>query len=106
LANALKGGKSQLSDGVKTIHRSDTNFEEASAEICSTVIEFTQMDNSGGQPGPKARSSDSKKALWKHFSNIMMPAYDDALRDTRALVSHDDAAIRSFSLRPIEHFAA
>lgn len=82
-ANALKGGKSQLSDGVKTIHRSDTNFEEASAEICSTVIEFTQMDNSAVSQARKHAAAIAEKALWKHFIKYYDAAYDDALRHAR-----------------------
>ena len=83
-ANGLKGGNSQLTDGVKTVHRSDYNFEEAAAEICDTMVEFSLMDATAIAQARKAAADVAEKALWKHFFTYYKQAYDVALRNAAA----------------------
>ena len=70
---------STLSDGVKTVHRSDYNFEDAADEIRDAVIEFANMDNTAVEQARKAAASLAEKALWKHFITYYNEAYDVAL---------------------------
>lgn len=80
-ANKLKGGPSELEDGVKTIHRSDSNSDEVSDDIKETVIRFIRMDNTSVEQTRKHASKIAEKALWKHFIKYYFQAYDIALRN-------------------------
>lgn len=84
-ANALKGAPSEIEDGVKTIHRSDYNFEEVSDTIRDTILKFTQMDLKQVAAARKNASKVAEKALWKHFIKYYYKAYGKALaqRDER-----------------------
>jgi len=84
-ANTLKGGYSEIQDGVKTVHRSDYNFDEVSNAIKDTVIQFAQMDDKAVAAARKNAEKVAEKALWKHFIKYYYQAYDVALkkRDAR-----------------------
>ncbi len=84
-ANNLKGGMSEIEDGVKTIHRSDYNFDEVSDAIRDTILKFTQFDKKQVNAARKNAAKVSEKALWKHFIAFYYEAYDKALakRDER-----------------------
>lgn len=70
---------SQLRDGVKVVHRTDTNFAEASDEIRDAVLEMAEMDNSSVERARMNAARLSEKALWKHFIRFYYQAYDVAL---------------------------
>lgn len=78
-ANSLKKGESQITDGVRTVHRSDSNFNEVSDSICNTLVEYSQMDSSTANKIRKKAASIAEKALWKHFIKYYYKAYDIAL---------------------------
>ena len=78
-ANALKGGDSEIEDGVKTIHRSDYNFDEVSDTIRDTILKFSQMDKKQVNAARKNAEKVAEKALWKHFITYYYEAYDKAL---------------------------
>lgn len=84
-ANDLKGGCSEIEDGVKTIHRTDTNFDEVSDTIRDTILKFSQMEAKQITAARKNASKVAEKALWKHFIKYYYEAYDIALsnRDKR-----------------------
>jgi len=84
-ANSLKKGYSELKDGVKTVHRSDYNFEEVSCAIVDTIVEFSEMDDKAVEAARKNAEKVAEKALWKHFIKYYYQAYDKALqkRDER-----------------------
>lgn len=84
-ANDLKGGCSEIEDGVKTIHRTDTNFDEVSDTIRDTILKFSQMEPKQITAARKNASKVAEKALWKHFIKYYYEAYDIALsnRDKR-----------------------
>ena len=84
-ANALKGGASEIEDGVKTIHRSDYNFNEVSDTIRDTILKFSQMDSKQVDAARKNAEKVAEKALWKHFIKYYYAAYKKALtrRDER-----------------------
>ena len=89
--NSLKGGYSQLEDGVKVIHRSDYNYSEVADVIKDTISDF-----SGYTPGEikqirKRAEEMAEKALWKHFIAYYYEAYDIALRHAqKRLLSKND----------------
>ena len=81
--NKERGHYSMLSEGVKTIHRSDYNFVQAADDIRDVVIELSQMDNSAIIQTRKNAQSIAEKALWKHFIVYYYQAYDIALRNAK-----------------------
>ena len=84
-ANSLKGGYSDITDGVKTIHRSDYNFDEVSNAIRDTILRFSQMTPAEVASARKNAAKVAEKALWKHFIKYYDKAYAKALakRDKR-----------------------
>jgi glycosyltransferase involved in cell wall biosynthesis len=84
-ANSLKGRYSEIEDGVKTIHRSDYNFDEVSNTIRDTILHFSQMDKKQVNAARKNAEKVAEKALWKHFIKYYYEAYNKALlkRDER-----------------------
>lgn len=84
-ANSLKGGPSEIEDGVKTVHRSDYNFDEVSDTIRDTILHFSQMDKAQVNAARKQAEKVAEKALWKHFIKYYYKAYNKALakRDER-----------------------
>ena len=82
-ANSLKGRESVIADGVRTIHRSDYNFDEVADNIRETIIEFANMDNKTVMQARKNAASVAEKALWKHFIKYYYEAYGVALNNAR-----------------------
>lgn len=84
-ANSLKGGVSEIEDGVKTVHRSDYNFDEVSNTIRDTILHFSQMNQTQVNVARKNAEKVAGKALWKHFIKYYYKAYNKALakRDER-----------------------
>lgn len=82
-ANKVKVGTSELEDGVKTIHRSDSNSTEVSEDIKNTVLHFSRMDHTSVEQARKNASKLAEKALWKHFIKYYYEAYDVALRNAK-----------------------
>lgn len=78
-ANSLKGRYSEIEDGVKTIHRSDYNFDEVSNTIRDTILHFSQMDKKQVNAARKNAEKVAEKALWKHFIKYYDEAYTKAL---------------------------
>ena len=79
-ANSVKGGNSEIIDGVKVIHRTDYNYSEVADAIKDTVSEFSAMDKTEVAKARANAEKLSKKALWSHFINYYCEAYDFALR--------------------------
>ena len=79
-ANAVKGGESQIIDGVKVIHRTDYNYSEVADIIKDTVADFSNFDKSQINKARTNADKLSKKALWSNFITYYYKAYDIALR--------------------------
>src|SRR5574344_822206 len=78
-ANTEKGGVSEITDGVKVIHRTDYNYSEVADQIKETVSLYSRSTK---KEVDKARSNAeklSKKALWSNFIKYYYEAYDIAL---------------------------
>lgn len=78
-ANEVKGGTSQIEDGVKTIHRSDYNFNEVSDSIVDTLLKFSKMEKKQVTLVCRNAAKIAEKALWRHFIKYYYRAYDKAL---------------------------
>ena len=78
-ANSLKGEYSQLEDGVKVVHRTDSNWDEAANEIKNTILTFTKMDDKQVADLRRRAAAIAKKALWDKFVKYYLEAYDVAL---------------------------
>lgn len=79
-ANSVKGGYSEIEDGVKVIHRTDYNYSEVADMIKETV---SQYSNFSAEEIKKSRDNAdklSKLALWSNFIKYYEQAYDMALR--------------------------
>ena len=80
-ANKVKGGNSELIDGVKTVHRTDNNFVEVAECIKQTVLDFAAMDKKTVTKVRKNAASIAEKALWQHFIVNYYKAYNIALNN-------------------------
>lgn len=79
-ANSVKGGYSELADGVKVIHRTDYNYSEVADEIKDTVALYSSMSKKEMEKSRSNAAKLSKLALWSHFIVYYQQAYDLALR--------------------------
>ena len=79
-ANSVKGGYSELEDGVKVIHRTDYNYSEVADEIKDTVALYSSMSKKNVEKSRSNAAKLSKLALWSHFIVYYQQAYDFALR--------------------------
>ncbi len=84
-ANSEKGGLfSEITDGVKVIHRTDYNYSEVADAIKDTVADFSNLSKTEIDKARKKASELSKKALWSEFIKYYYEAYDMALAKAEA----------------------
>lgn len=78
--NSELGHYGELADGVKVVHRTDSNYGDVANAIEETIYEYSEL----GETDVKALRANaeklSKKALWSHFIKYYEKAYDLALR--------------------------
>ena len=79
-ANSVKGGDSEIMDGVKVIHRTDYNYSEVADTIKETVALYSNLTTSEVRKARNNAEKLSKKALWSEFIKYYYDAYDIALR--------------------------
>jgi glycosyltransferase involved in cell wall biosynthesis len=79
-ANSIKGGYSEIGDGVKVVHRTDYNYSEVADAIKDTVVEFSSFSADEVKASRTNAERISKKALWDKFMTYYIDAYDFALR--------------------------
>ena len=77
--NSVKGGYSDIEDGVKVVHRTDYNYSEVADAIKDTVTEFSKFTKQDVDKVRKRAEELSKKALWSEFIKYYMEAYNIAL---------------------------
>ena len=73
------GDNSPLESGVKVIHRTDSNWDEAANEIKNSILAFTKMDAKMVTQLRRRAADISKKALWDKFVKYYLEAYEVAL---------------------------
>ena len=83
-ANSVKGGNSELLDGVQVIHRTDYNYSEVADAIKDSVADYSAYTKKQVATARKNAEMLSKKALWSEFIPYYYQAYDIALRKAEA----------------------
>lgn len=78
-ANSVKGGFSDIQDGVKVIHRTDYNYSEVADTIKDTSARYSNFTKKEIDAARKKADVLSKKALWTEFIKYYYDAYDIAL---------------------------
>ena len=79
-ANSVKGGASEISDGVKVIHRTDYNYSEVADAVKDTIALYSGLTAAETAQARDNAFALSKKALWSTFINHYLAAYSIALR--------------------------
>ena len=83
-ANAEKGAKSTIDDGVEVVHRTDYNYNEVADDIKATVIRYANATKNKQTRIRNNARALSKKALWSEFIKYYYKAYDIALHKALA----------------------
>lgn len=78
--NSVLGRRGTLSDGVEVVERNDSNYFDASDVITKIICNFAQISDKEVADRRKKVSQLAEKALWKHFINNYLSAYDCALK--------------------------
>lgn len=78
--NSVKGEFSEITDGVKVIHRTDYNYSEVADAIKDTVTAYSHFTKKQRDSARKKAEILSRKALWSEFIRYYENAYDLALR--------------------------
>ena len=80
--NTLLKHDAELEDGVKVVHRTDSNWNEASADISNQIQKWVEMDFRQREEIRQKAGKIAEKALWKHFIKYYLEAYSVALNKT------------------------
>ena len=76
------GHEAVLEDGVKVVHRNDSNWHEAAQDICNQILKWVQMDFRQREATRQNAGKLAQKALWKHFIKYYLEAYSFAVNKT------------------------
>ena len=83
-ANSVLGHDGELSDGVKVVHRTDTNYNEVADDISDAIASYSALPATEVTKTRTAASRLSKKALWNKFIKYYEEAYSIALTKAAA----------------------
>jgi len=72
-------GDDEHKTGVKVIHRTDSNYDEALRQIVDSVLEINAMTSRDRDKLRCVAKKTSKLATWEHFIEHYTSAYDTAL---------------------------
>ena len=78
--NEVLAHEGQLNDGVRVIHRDDSNYFEVANDICNTVKALLNAPSKERTACRNRAAALADKAQWKHFITYYYEAYDFALR--------------------------
>lgn len=78
--NEVLGHEGQLADGVRVIHRDDSNYFEVAKDICETIKTLLNAHSKERTSYRKQANALADKAQWKYFIKYYYEAYDFALR--------------------------
>ena len=81
-------GSNELKTGVRVIHRTDSNYDEALAEIVASVVEVSNMTVKQRDKLRSVARATSKQATWEHFMKYYNVAYDSALKNAKERSTH------------------
>lgn len=77
--NSEFGRYGELADGVKVVHRTDSNYADVVNAIEETVYEYSEFSPANVKAARTNAEKLSRKALWRHFIKYYEQAYDFAL---------------------------
>ena len=80
--NTLLKHDAEIEDGVKVVHRTDDNWNDAAADISNQIEKWVEMDFRQREEIRQKAGKIAQKALWKHFIKYYLEAYDVALGKT------------------------
>jgi len=80
--NTVLKHEAQIEDGVKVVHRTDSNWNDAAADISDQIQKWLKMDSSQRDEIRQKAGKIARKALWKHFIKYYLEAYDFAVGKT------------------------
>ena len=80
--NSVLGHDGELEDGVKVVHRTDSNWYEAAQDISRQIEKWVAMDFRQREAARQSAGKLAEKALWKHFVKYYLEAYDFAVEKT------------------------
>jgi glycogen synthase len=79
--NKELGRYGELNDGVKVVHRTDSNYHDVADNIEEALCEYSQFNAALVKSSRANAEKLSKKALWSEFIKYYDEAYDIALRN-------------------------
>ena len=80
--NYLLKHDAELEDGVKVVHRTDSNWNDAAADISRQIEKWVAMDSAARETVRRNAANIAKHALWKHFIKYYLKAYIFAVGKT------------------------
>lgn len=80
--NAELGRDGEIEDGVKVVHRTDSNWNDAAQDISNQILKWVQMDFRQREEIRQKAGKLAQKALWKHFIKYYLEAYQFAIDKT------------------------
>ncbi len=78
--NETLGHEGTLDDGVRVIHRDDSNYFDVAREMCETIKQLLHTPEKERTAIRNQATAMANKAQWKHFIKYYYEAYDFALR--------------------------
>ena len=80
--NSVIGRDAEIEDGVKVVHRTDDNWNDAASDISNQILRWVQMDFRQREETRQKAGNLAQKALWKHFIKYYLEAYEMAVTKT------------------------
>ena len=69
--------------GVCVIHRTDSNYAEAVADVSANIMALADMDNDDRKKLSRNARATSRKASWENFIKYYYEAYDKAIENNK-----------------------
>ncbi len=80
--NSVLGRKAEIEDGVKVVHRTDGNWNDAATDISAQIEKWVQLSLAQREEIRQKAGKIAQKALWKHFIKYYLEAYQFAVNKT------------------------
>ena len=79
-------GNNELKTGVKVVHRTDSNYDEALEQIVESVRTIATMTSKEHDKLRRNAKTTSKQATWEHFMEHYTKAYSTAINMAQARI--------------------
>jgi hypothetical protein len=77
-------GSDEMKTGVKVIHSTDSNYDEALSQIVDSVVTVDALKPREHDKLRRAAKATSKRATWDNFMSYYTNAYELALNNAQA----------------------